>query len=104
MEEVEVTYKRSLKLWWSFVWRGMALMLILMIPMQIVMMTVVVPNLPKPGAGPPDPEKMRQAFKMFAILWPIMFFGMIALQVQGMRWMLRRARWSDFRIVLARSE
>jgi hypothetical protein len=32
--------------------------------------------------------------------WLLMMALFLALQTQGMRWMLRDAKWSDFRIAL----
>ena len=105
MEEVAVTWVRGLKLWWSFAWRGMVLMLLLIIPLQIIMFLIVVPSMPKPVAGQaPNIAQMQHTAAIFAILWPIVMVAMIALQVQGMRWMLKKARWSDFRILLVRRQ
>ena len=61
----------------------------------------MLPVMPKPGE-PPDFTKMQHMFGMFAIIWPIMMAAMIGLQALAMRWMLKKARWSDFRIALTK--
>ena len=57
--------------------------------------------LPKVAPGQVmDPAQFQGTFAGMAILWPIMMAAMIGLQVQGMRWMLKKARWADFRVAL----
>ena len=68
-----------------------------MIPMQIVFVSYIMSHIPKAGGNPA--EAMRMAGTM-ALLWPIFMAALIALQAQAMRWMLNRARWSDFRVAL----
>ena len=78
-------------------------MFIVMIPMQIAMMTMLFPMMSKPGNGQAlDTSRMRPIFGVMAVLWPICMVAMLALQAEAMRWMLRKARWSDFRVVLTR--
>jgi len=97
MEQIDITWLRALKLWWSFAWRAWVLMLLVLIPMEIVFVSYMMSHFPKPGAGPA--EAMRMAGTM-AILWPIFMGALIVLQAQAMRWMLNRARWSDFRVAV----
>jgi len=97
MDPVNVTFGRALKLWWSFAWRAWVLMLLVLIPLEIAFMSYMLSHFPKAGGNPA--EAMRMAGTMM-ILWPIFMAALIALQAQAMRWMLNRARWSDFRVAL----
>jgi uncharacterized membrane protein len=92
----DVTFGRALKIWWSFVWRAMVLML----PVMIVAMVIAVSILPFPKAGQPAPVLRPDQIpgmtgKMFG-LWLFMMVFYIAAQVQAVRWMLK-TKWSDFR-------
>jgi hypothetical protein len=99
MEQVEITWQRSLKVWWSYSWRVFVLMLVVIVPLDIIMFSLVLTRIPKPGVQS-DPAETMKAFRAMAILWPIFMAAMVAAQVLAMRWMLRGARWSDFRLAV----
>ena len=97
MNPVDITWGRALKVWWSYSWRALVLTLLVMIPLEIIIFALFLRNLPKASSDPAD--AMRVAGTM-AILWPVMMAALLALQVQAMRWMLKAARWSDFRVAV----
>ena len=94
MNGTDVTFGRALKIWWSYVWRA----ILLMLPVMVVAMLIIVAILPLPKAGEvPRPDQIPGlASKMFG-LWLFMMVFYIAAQVQAMRWMLK-TKWSDFRL------
>ena len=97
MEQVHITWFRAFKVWWSFTWRAFVLLLLVMVPMEIVLFGYMRSHFPKPGADPAEAARMMGTM---AIVWPIIMAVMIALQAQAMRWMLNKARWSDFRVAV----
>jgi hypothetical protein len=97
MQSVELTFGRAFKVWWSYSWRAFVLALLVVVPLEIVMFWYMRSHLPKQGANPAD--AVRVAGTM-AAAWPILMAVVIALQAQAMRWMLNKARWSDFRVAL----
>jgi hypothetical protein len=92
-----VTYGRALKIWWSYIWRA----IVLLIPVCVITMIIMVSFFPFPKPGDaatflrPDqiPGMMAKGF----VLWLFMMAINIAVQVQAMRWMLK-TKWSDFRL------
>jgi len=101
VDQADITWLRALKIWWSFSWRAFVLMLLVMVPLEAVFFWYAMSNLPKAGGNPAD--AMRMAGTMAAI-WPIFMAALIALQAQAMRWMLNKARWSDFRVAVLRRD
>jgi uncharacterized membrane protein len=94
---IDVTFGRAMKIWWSYVWRA----ILLMLPVMIVAMVIAISILPFPKAGQPVPTFRPEQIpgmtsKMFG-LWLFMMVFYIAAQVQAMRWMLK-TKWSDFRL------
>jgi len=101
MEEIDVTWLRGLKLWWSFTWRAMVLMMLVVFPLEILVFAFLFPHIPKPVPGqPPNLSAMKYMALIMLIAWPIMMATVIGMQVQGMRWMLKSAKWSDFRVAI----
>jgi hypothetical protein len=101
MDQVQLTWTRALKVWWSYTWRAAVLMLLAMIPLQIVMFMTVFRYLPLNGQKPAtDPTEILRLMPFMMILWLVFMAAMIAIQAQGMRWMLKDARWSDFRLAM----
>jgi zona occludens toxin (predicted ATPase) len=98
MGPVDITWLRALKIWWSYSWRAFVLMLLVMVPLEIVMFSYMMHHFPQRGAASPA-DAMRMAGTMAAV-WPIFMAALIALQAQAMRWMLNKARWSDFRVAV----
>jgi hypothetical protein len=97
VDGTDVTFGRALKIWWSFVWRA----ILLMIPIMIVSMVVMVSIFPFPKQGQPAPvlrpdQIAGMTGKMFG-LWLFMMVFQIAAQVQAVRWMLK-TKWSNFRL------
>lgn len=99
MDQVEITFGRSFKIWWSFAWRTWVLSFLVVIPIQIFLFFFVFRNLP-PAGSKADPQTIFKMMSGMMIAWPIMMAAIIALQAQAVRWMLRKARWSDFRVAL----
>ena len=101
MEEVEVTWLRGLKFWWSFTWRAMVLTMLVVFPLEILAFVFLFPHMPKAVPGqPPDLSAMKYMGLIMLVVWPIMMATVIGMQVQGMRWMLKSAKWSDFRVAI----
>jgi heme/copper-type cytochrome/quinol oxidase subunit 2 len=99
MEQAKVTWPQGLKIWWSYSWRAFVLLLLVMIPLEAIMFWFIMSHLPKPGTNA-TPETAARMAGMMAIVWPVAMAVMIALQVQAMLWMLKSARWSDFRVAV----
>jgi heme/copper-type cytochrome/quinol oxidase subunit 2 len=91
---------RGLKIWWSFAWRTMILMLLIMVPLEIIMMVFLVRAMPTAGAKGLDPAQALRMASVMLIAWPILMAVIVVLQAQAMRWMLRRAQWPDFKIAV----
>ena len=96
MEQVDITWLRALKIWWSYSWRAFVLMLLVMVPLEIILFSFMMNHFPKAGAASPA-DVMRMTGTTAAV-WPLFMAALIALQAQAMRWMLNKARWSDFRV------
>ncbi len=99
MDQVIVTWTRALKIWWSFAWRTWVLSLLIVLPLQIVFMIFIFRHLPRAGT-PTDPADFMRAASGMMLAWPLLMAAIVALQAQGMRWMLRKAQWSDFRLAV----
>ena len=97
MEQIDITWGRALKIWWSYAWRAFVLTLLVMVPLEIAMAAYMMSHLPKAGG---DPTQAVRMVGTMAILWPIFMAVLLALQIQAMRWMLNKARWSDFRVAV----
>jgi hypothetical protein len=99
MDQVEITLQRALKIWWSFTWRSMLLFLAVMVPLEIILFVFLFRNFPPHGQQPGPGRAVKYGLLML-VAWPALMAVMIALQAQGMRWMLKSAQWSDFRVTL----
>lgn len=97
MDQVDITWLRALKIWWSYSWRAFVLILLVMVPLEAIIFWYAMSPLRKAGGNSAD--TMRMAGTM-ATLWPVLMAVAIALQAQAMRWMLNKARWSDFRVAV----
>lgn len=104
MEQLDVTWSRALKCWWSFVWRGFVLSLLILVPLELVAVLVILPMLGLRPGHPPGPGQVVHKAGLLASLWLVIMIGMVLTQTAAMRWMLRRARWSDFKVLLASNE
>jgi heme/copper-type cytochrome/quinol oxidase subunit 2 len=99
MEPVDITYGRAVKVWWSYSWRVMVLTLLAVLPLQILFLGIMFTHLPAPGHKV-DPAEFAKYAPLFIIGWLLVMAVILALQAYGMQWMLRDAKWSDFRIAL----
>lgn len=103
MDNVEVTWVRALSVWWSFCWRAMVLSFLILVPLEGIAMFFLISHLPRPGQ-PMDPQQSMRVASTMMILWPFMMGLIVAIQVVAMRWMLRSARWADFRLAVLSPE
>ncbi len=99
MTNIDITFGRAFRVWWSYVWRTLVLSLIVIIPMQVFSFVWFVPHVRAAVAGHGHGLGVRAAFELFGVLWPIAIICIIILQTTAMRWMLRRARWADFKLI-----
>jgi hypothetical protein len=100
VEQLDVTLLRGLKVWWSFAWRSMVLFFVVVFPLEILGMIIMMRSMPQPGTKVLDPSQAMLMASVMVVAWPILMALVVVLQAQGMRWMLRKARWSDFRIAV----
>jgi heme/copper-type cytochrome/quinol oxidase subunit 2 len=99
MDQVDVTWARALKVWWSFAWRASLLIFLVMFPLEAILMFFFMRYMPQPGHNLDPRQGMRMVSTMM-VMWPLFMALMVALQAIGMRWMLRSAHWSDFRLAV----
>lgn len=97
MTGIDVTFGKALKIWWSYIWRA----ILLMLPVMIVAMLIAVSILPFPKPGQPAsairPDQVPGMMSKMFGLWLFMMVLYIGAQVQAVRWMLK-TKWSDFRL------
>jgi heme/copper-type cytochrome/quinol oxidase subunit 2 len=96
---VEITLGRATKIWWSFAWRSMVLSFLVLIPVEAILAVIFFKYIPTKGQHI-DPSQVQHVFGVFSIVWLVMVGTMVLLQALGMRWMLKSARWSDFRVAV----
>jgi hypothetical protein len=99
MDNVDVTLVRALRIWWSFCWRAMVLSFLMLFPLEAIAMFFVFSHMPPPGQKMSPQDAMRMSSTMM-VVWPFMMAAIVGTQVVAMRWMLRSARWADFRLAL----
>jgi hypothetical protein len=99
MDSTDLTLGQSLKVWWSFIWRTWVLTLAIGLPLQLLMMFTFLKDFP-PVNSHPDPATLAHAGKSLVLYVPITIALTLLIQAQAMRWMLRKARWSDFRLAV----
>jgi hypothetical protein len=97
MDVVEVTFRRALQIWWSYVWRAF----VLAIPLMMVTTPLMFVILPFPKPGQPNamlaPEQIPGLMAKGMGIWAIMMALNIIAQVFAMRWMLK-TKWRDFKL------
>jgi hypothetical protein len=98
MTIVDITFGRAFRVWWSYAWRAIVLSPVILIPLQILVFTRIVPHVRAAAAGH-DHAQMRAVLELVAVAWPIAIVCIIVLQTLAMRWMLRRAHWTGFKLV-----
>jgi hypothetical protein len=102
MQQVELTMGRTLKIFWSFIWRAW----VLMIPTMIVVFIIAALGFFLTGGisamrnGNMDPKSMGTG--LFAAMYLIFIPLMFAIQTYAMKLALN-VRWSDFRLVAVAS-
>jgi heme/copper-type cytochrome/quinol oxidase subunit 2 len=102
MTTVDVTLGRAFRVWWSYTWRSMVLSTLVIVPVQILVITWIVPYARATSVGHGlDRPRMRELLELMWFVWPIAIVGMIIVQTIAMRWMLRRARWADFKLIVS---
>jgi hypothetical protein len=102
MTTVDVTLGRAFRVWWSYTWRSMVLSTLVIVPVQIIVITWIVPHARAAVVGHGlDRPRMRELLELLWLVWPIALVGMIIVQTIAMRWMLRRARWADFKLIVS---
>ena len=101
MRSLEITIRRALKMWWSFVWRAW----VLTMPLAVVALPVMhwLMPIPKPGEPPVNPVQVPHFFAKFFILWLFLMLGMAFMQALAMRWALK-TKWSDFKLIATPSD
>ena len=101
MNSTDVTYGRALKIWWSYAWRTVVLLLPVMFLTMIIMFSVMssIMPFPKPGEPPTPihPDQVAGMMGKMSFLWLVMMALNITAQVLAMRWMLK-TKWSNFRL------
>ena len=102
MTTVDVTLGRAFRVWWSYTWRCMVLSTLVIVPARIIVITWIVPHARAVVVGHVlDRPRMRELLELLWLVWPIALVGMIIVQTIAMRWMLRRARWADFKLIVS---
>lgn len=99
MHQLEVTFGRAMKFWWSLTWRTGVLMLPITVVLNVMMVSAFMPE---PGK-PLDPADLGG---MLLSLAPAYVVGMalsVVAMVYATRWALR-TKWSDFRLLVVRPE
>jgi len=96
MDQIEITWARALKIWWSFSWRAWVPSLLVVVPLDIFLSILVMGR----ARSTTDSVDAMRMLAPFVLLWPLVIVAVIALQAQAMRWALHRARWSDFRVAV----
>jgi hypothetical protein len=102
MTTVDITLGRAFRVWWSYAWRSIVLSPLVIVPVQIPVITWIVPHVRAAVVGHGlDRPRMQEVLELLWVVWPIAIVGMIIVQTIAMRWMLRRARWADFKLIVS---
>lgn len=100
---MEITFLRSVKIWWGFMWRAW----ILTMPLALVTFPFMFLLIPFPKLGEPpkpiDPSSIPGLAGKLFIIWVFMMVGMVVMQSFAMRWLLK-TKWSDFSLVAVPNE
>jgi hypothetical protein len=95
MQQVDVTFLRAFKVWWSFAWRYT----VLWWPLAIVLGLSVHQVLhARPHVASTPAEFRHNLVRLIWEVWLPFFVVAVIIQTLAIRWALRRARWSDFRL------
>lgn len=89
---MELTFIRSLKIWWSFMWRYF----MLSIPTAILLSIVVFAF----GLNPQRGESLNEGAGIFTLITVFSLVCMVLLQAMALKWTLR-TKWSDFSLTVS---
>ncbi|MCC7258775.1 MAG: hypothetical protein IT486_10440 [Gammaproteobacteria bacterium] len=103
MAEVDVTFNRAMKFWWSLTWRTWVLMLPVMALLNVVVFWALLGNTAMRSGGSPDPAAVVGAMATVAPAYLVGLLLSVVAMVWATRWTLR-TRWSDFRVQLVAPE
>jgi hypothetical protein len=103
MTNIDITFNRAFRVWWSYAWRALVLSPLVIVPVQICVFMWVVPHARAAGLGLglghiTGRAPLRELLGIVWVVCPIAIVGAIVLHTTAMRWMLRRARWAEFRL------
>jgi len=99
MTAIDITFGRAFRVWWSYAWRALALSPLVIVPLQIFVFTWIVPHARAAGLGHlTERAALRELLGIVWVVCPIAIACAIVLHTIAMRWMLRSARWADFRL------
>ena len=105
MTTIDITLGRAFRVWWSYAWRSIVLSPLVIVPIQLLVIIWIVPHVRaavvEHGWNRPG---IREVLELMWVVWPIAIIGMIIVQTIAMRWMLRRARWADFKLIASSRE
>jgi hypothetical protein len=91
MQQIDVTFLRAAKVWWSYTWRALALWAVVFLALSIALgLSGVLSHLPGAHARP-----IKGA--LLAMVAAIQFIVGTCIGIFAMGWALK-TRWSDFRV------
>jgi len=99
MSQLEVTFGRAMKFWWSLTWRTWVLMLPIMIGMNAIMISAMLPD---PGQAM-DPDRLGAMLVQMAPAYLVGAALSVMAMVYATRWAMR-TKWSDFRLLVVAPE
>jgi hypothetical protein len=100
MTSIDITLNRAFRVWWSYAWRKLLLSLFLIVPLQILVITWIVPQVRAAGgAHALGGAPLHALLERVWLVCPFVIAGAILIETSAMRWMLRRARWAEFELL-----
>jgi hypothetical protein len=98
MQSLDITFRRALKVWWSFTWRNIVLSIPLWVVATLAMYRMMIWIRPLPTPGMPAAQaQIIHSVHTISALWPLMMLASFLIQIYALRWALK-TRWSDFRL------
>jgi hypothetical protein len=95
MQRVDLTFLRAFKVWWSISWRAIVLWWPFAIASVLSARGVLHAG---PHVTPPAPAEFGHHMARLWVVWLPFFVAAVIVHAFAIRWALRRARWSDFRL------
>ncbi len=99
MRQIEVTFSRATKFWWSLTWRTLVLTLPIMFVVEAMMVSSMLAD-PEQAMDPASFGSMLMT--MIPALLVSAVLSVVAM-VYATRWALR-TKWSDFRVLVVAPE